>query len=410
LVSYDGDTAATFMTEIARLAKSPPLEPIADEVHDRALVGIARKMKQTLEESGPMRNLPHLFRNPAVWPTPLIGDAQFAVKEASRRPVPAHTKLVTVQAGHSTVTAVCQVPVAGTIFIGLENGEIVSFLPGVNSAMVVTREGGPIQALTMDAAGLYLLALSQRGPEKVCVSAFSREFGYRMNDYTILSVQGPVQLGVPALSSVCPVVVVADGKECRTLGLPGLGGIASGSLVESEETPDLIVYGAVPSGLDLQTWILAIQGGKSRLLKGAPSRRKLNSCALEWRPAIGEHSTLLHAQVQAIFRAPASVEIIGIDDRGRLCRSVIPFNTFGAETSVYTPQGEDRYRAFACVRTDLLAGVNVEGIDWWTPSRTRPVRTRLLLRNPVAAFVLPASHELLIVEADGLLTRVPIAE
>jgi hypothetical protein len=34
----------------------------------------------------------------------------------------------------------------------------------------------------------------------------------------------------------------------------------------------------------------------------------------------------------------------------------------------------------------------------------------LALRNPVAAFALPDARELLIVESDGLLTRVPAAE
>jgi hypothetical protein len=57
-----------------------------------------------------------------------------------------------------------------------------------------------------------------------------------------------------------------------------------------------------------------------------------------------------------------------------------------------------------------MAGVHAKGIDWWTPSRVRPVQTKLILGNPVAAFPLPELNDVLVVAADGLLTRVPVAE
>ena len=55
-----------------------------------------------------------------------------------------------------------------------------------------------------------------------------------------------------------------------------------------------------------------------------------------------------------------------------------------------------------------MAGVHAEGIDWWTPPRARPGQTKLFLNNPVAAFPMPDTRELLIVGADGVLTRVSI--
>jgi hypothetical protein len=80
------------------------------------------------------------------------------------------------------------------------------------------------------------------------------------------------------------------------------------------------------------------------------------------------------------------------------------------ETIGYHPSGRDPYHAFACMREDLLGGVHPQGIDWWTPTRSKPVQTKIVLGNPVAAFPLPETRELLVIGADGLLTRVAAAE
>ena len=54
--------------------------------------------------------------------------------------------------------------------------------------------------------------------------------------------------------------------------------------------------------------------------------------------------------------------------------------------------------------------VHVKGIDWWTAAHIKPQQTPVTLKNPVAAFALPESREVLIVEADGLLIRVPVPD
>src|SRR5205814_1669148 len=105
-----------------------------------------------------------------------------------------------------------------------------------------------------------------------------------------------------------------------------------------------------------------------------------------------------------------TLEITGLDRHGAIYRTTLRFQEDHVDLARFNPVGSDGYRAFACVRGDLIAGVHVNGIDWWTPGRVRPVQTKLTLKNPVAALALPEAHELLIVESDGNLTRVPVAE
>jgi hypothetical protein len=168
--------------------------------------------------------------------------------------------------------------------------------------------------------------------------------------------------------------------------------------------------------------VLAIVDGRIRLLpeKGPYSAEsgcqtqfgnpREGEAALGWISGISDASTLMQVPLQAVLLDAGTLEVAGLEINGSLCRIILRFQGGGADVVRFYPIGGERYRAFACVRGDLMAGVHVKGIDWWTPGRVRPVQTKLALKNPVAAFALPEARELLIVESDGLLTRVPAAE
>jgi hypothetical protein len=108
------------------------------------------------------------------------------------------------------------------------------------------------------------------------------------------------------------------------------------------------------------------------------------------------------------------MEVVGVDADGGLHVSRIwPSSTVPPETISAWPAEGDRYRAVARRHgTHLLAGVAHRGIHWLRgkPSNQPVSATPLTLENPVAAFAMPASGELLIVEGDVSLVRVPIPE
>src|SRR5262249_333075 len=142
---------------------------------------------------------------------------------------------------------------------------------------------------------------------------------------------------------------------------------------------------------------------------GQPPHRKVQRFSMSWTPAVGS-STLLQAPLRGVMLQPGVLEVAGLDGRGSLQRTTLHLKDGTSSATTLHLIRPDRYPPFACIRTGLMAGVPSQGIDWWAPTRVRPAQTRLALGNPVAAFPLPETLELLVISSDGLLTRVPVAE
>jgi hypothetical protein len=111
------------------------------------------------------------------------------------------------------------------------------------------------------------------------------------------------------------------------------------------------------------------------------------------------------------------LEVTGLDSHGsiRACsiRPAIP------EVREATPGWafkDGPFRVFARIRAELYAGVTCTGVHWlrnWrhkSAGSSEAPMTPMSFTRPVAAFVLPATADLLVVEADCTLTRVPIRD
>lgn len=412
LAERDPESTANFFTEITRLAGTKSLAPIADAVRDRALMGIAKKMKQSLiRSSGSSGVLAGLLKNPSVWPVPLVTDAQFALTEAGKRAhAPKAATYPTVRAGKSPVTAVCSMPLNGQVFLGFENGEVACFEPMSSAVHLLTRESGPILSLSIDASMSYLLILSMMGPDKVCLRVISRRIGYRMLDYYWLDVTAPARLAIPAINSNADFAILCHGREYRKFSLPNLVGSGGDTFGASEATPEAVLFGTVDAK-SATPWMLAFYDRRAELLTSDTGPLRPQSYTPIWTPGASASSSLRQIPLQAVqLNASGMVEIAGLDAHGSLHRSTLNLRNIAVKTVTHHPIGSDRYQAFACMRSDLTAGIHVKGIDWWTPGRTRPAQTRAALANPVAAFPLSDTREILIVDADGTLTRVPPPE
>jgi hypothetical protein len=311
--------------------------------------------------------------------------------------------------GNSRVTAVGQLPVGNQIFLGFENGEVISFHPASGGIHVLARESGPILSLVVDASKTYLVILSQMAPDKVCLRVISRELGFRMIDYYWLTVIEPARLAACALSCMTDFAVLCHGNSYRLFALPNLVGASSIPYGPSEEVPEIVIHGRLDAK---NLWMLAIYDRRAELLTGHPPRRTVQSYTYTplWVPGVNQESTLAQVPLHAVLLDTGNLELAGIDSNGSLQRSMLSFKNISIKTTSFHPVGAERYRAFACVRSELMAGVHAHGVDWWTPSRVRPVQTKVPLNNPIAAFPLPETRELLIIGAEGWLTRVPVAE
>lgn len=406
LSSQDPESTATFFTEIARLSRSPKLKPIADELHDRALTGIARKMNQHVGTS-PIyaRSLSNLLKDPAVWPVPLVGDAQHALNDASRRPLPARPTYQSVQLRHGDVTAVCQMPPGNEVFIGFASGDVVLFEPARHAVHPVTRETGAILSMVaaIAAGKSHVVILSQAGADRVCLRALGRDIGFRSCAYHHELVAS-ARLAQPALNNLGNVALLYHGNACRYFALPNLVSSETSELCQFEDNLLAVVHGQ-PAGAQPVRWVLPIVNDQL-----FTDRHAVKPISIGWRLDCHDDSTLAQLPLHAILPDHQTLELTGLGTHGILCHSTLRLAKLDVETIRFHATGKEGYRAFARVRSDLFAGITTQGIDWWTPGRIRAAQTKLPFKNPVAAFPLPAARELLVVDADGLLTRVPIAE
>jgi hypothetical protein len=302
-------------------------------------------------------------------------------------------------------------PLSNQVFLGCENGEVLSFNPATSDVHVLTRENGPILSLHVDSRNTYVTILSQIGTNIVCVRLVSRTVGYRTIKYKHLEVTGAAYLATPAVNCVPDFVVVCDGVNATLLKLPNL--IAeSGKIADEADEPTAVLCGSANSGHPpCGWWLLTFSNFRADWLAGFLRTDRWGMFSTSRVLSLGDANTLNQIPLHAVMVEDENVEITGIDAQGHLIRATFRMKSGGhVEIDAFHPLGKDRYNAFAVVRSDLLAAVHVKGVDWWTLSTKRARQTKLELKNPIAALALPESRELLVIESGGLLTRVPIVD
>ncbi len=175
--------AGQFYNELARLAERPQLAERRDDLRDRALVGLANKLRQrTAHENKPGPQAAALFGRTDLWAPAQVNDAEFAYKAAlrpthhtsSKSPgAPTRTFL-----GCARITAVCAAPETGHVFIGFESGTLICFDPHSKTTVQFPAELLPVKAVTTDAEGGLVVALRSRGTQRsTCCSYLRSEYG-----------------------------------------------------------------------------------------------------------------------------------------------------------------------------------------------------------------------------------------
>ncbi len=158
----------------------------------------------------------------------------------------------------------------------------------------------------------------------------------------------------------------------------------------SGSVPGPVLFAVYPSRVE---WFQQSEGSQCRWLAPLP-----------WTLAPG--GMLAHPILHAAWNNGDPLEIAGIDTGGGLRLSRVgPGTSDTPKTTSYAAPDGERFLAFARIHGDYLAGVTRKAVHWLGWARRPP--TPVALTNPVAAFVLP-SDDLLLVEADCTLMRVPI--
>jgi hypothetical protein len=289
--------AVELFNAIARLADKPGLSPIRADLRDRALLGIAARLRRRVQQGQGLTQLVSSFMGTSgVWPAPLVSDAQFAMglgpkharRTAEARGGPSRIRL---QGRLSTIRSVTYAPGSGLIFVGMESGEVIVFEPCSGEVSTLADERAPVLGLATTHDGSSLVVLSQRRPGEMWLSSYSRSVGYRMVTSTSVQVgQGAwlcpsIASGKSALYQVPQMLVLWDGTCLQFCHGSALLPLDRWDLSEQGITPEAALLGLPspePSPFPGVRGVTAIEPSTGRAAgnrsAGAPACRRRAPC------------------------------------------------------------------------------------------------------------------------------------
>jgi tetratricopeptide (TPR) repeat protein len=404
----DVDSASTFYNELARLADTPALEPVAAELRDRARLGLARKMSKAGGTRDGGNLVAALFPAESAWPAPLVRDAQHALRQPGRRGQRAPRESWTLRRVRpSVVRAVHQLPASKDVYLGLENGEVVCYRPKSGEIVTITREQSPILSLASCGSDDYLVVLSNHASFAVRLTILARSNGYRMLNYQQIATDE---------RAVWLCTHVVDNSSHMI-------GVCLGHMFYLYRAPELTPQTTLVSSIADQIPVAAVLGLPHSLIPGAGAivfypgfaesysntfTPATDAFALPWTPASCGNGAL-PPMLHAVWNDGNPMEVIGLDQHGGIRMSQLRHPSTAPETTTGWTSGEgEPFQAFARLRANLVAGVTCTAVHWLRDPSAFPAAppSPVRLTRPVAAFAMPAG-DLLIVEADCTLTRVP---
>jgi len=424
--------AGQFYNEIARLADQPALASVRDELRDRARMGLAVKLRQRVEGEavsvkvvstlmGQVRTWKpaqaDLFpRQGNPWPTLIVSDADYAVHAALKRIGPSSTGEPTrgtatrLRIGTGVVTAVCQAPISGELFLGFQNGEIVCFRPWSNEVVKCPYGSYPPASLAVDPEGELVAVLYEFGDNSAYLSSLTKYHGmYARAERRQIHGPGPFWL--------TPLIVKIRGEYLVGLWNGGMLNALRGPLL-IPAFRDLVPVAQIdPSaGLVLPAYhhrdadLDAFAFGSDLLLFLTRPARKLHRIRLGWTPQVLQESTLRSASLSWLQRDAEHLELAGLGAHGTMHWSLLLLSD-GTLAVVATNTSALGYLAMTIVRSGLVAGVRRSCIDWCRTGSgqfSSWMTTKISLPNAVACFPSHQTDEVLVVCADGWMVRVPV--
>jgi len=405
--------AAEFFNEIARLAERPALAPVRDDLRDRALLGIAARMRQRATEARAGDLASALLAPSAGWNPAVVSDAAFAVKTAARRALlktKAPSKSVGAQAALTwtvlrarvaSVRAVCQAADSGDVFVGFQSGEVFRFRPQRAEVIAVANEKDPVLSLATDLGGDVLVALSRKSLKRCRLSTYA---GGRLVASRDVDEEWPWL--APLVQEKC--VVMGTGSEFCFLDTISLLPCCSPGI----DTADLVIESAVllPPAYEPAAGptLLAVGGGELVHYDDLESPHR-TTWTVGWRPVLPENTTLQRPGVSGLRKSPEALELAGVGEEGTVFWSDVEIRD-GLLTRVATREfaGPEQVVAVALVGPGLIAAVTRTTIQWLRRSGkgfTVVARREHALPFVVACYPHYRGNELILVCADGTVGR-----
>jgi tetratricopeptide (TPR) repeat protein len=404
--------AAAFYNDLARVSPSDPLHGQGATLLDRALRGLAGRLRQRadLGQHGPSV-ASSLFLPLGRWEPALVHDAEVALRGAAReRPTRAgQPQRIPTHAGR--LTAVCAARLTGQVFLGFEDGAVVRFDPRQGSARLNMGPLGRIDTLAVDDEARLLVAVSHEKGPYLLASHCAETSRALVRPFGEAEMLGPPGLTPVAASNGRYAVGLWDGQSLHYL--TGVDLVPEARLaapvdlrmalmlsVPTSERPRLLSLLFEPDFVSFQVGVVPGPGEERMRLRmpwGVGEALAVEALPLSWLPLRGRY-----------------LEIAGVTDSGALGWALL--RLFGSDAEVlgnHQTSSELLYRAVALVRPGVVAGVQARGVMRFFADEIR-LQARPMIRadlsDAVACFYSAPTSELLVIADQGDVVRVPLAE
>lgn len=412
-------SAGQFWNESARLGLNDALADLGSELRDRALRGLAHKLRQKAAgETRPGPLLMAFFGPSTNWTSAQVADAEYAWLAARKRHGLESTPRTNsvdsvVRLGYGTVTAVCHALQSGALFVGFENGHVALFYPSTGAVHYLPSASSflvaPVVSLAVDDSGTLLAVLHGHHASPRTLTSYRVDNGHFASQASLTLPPAEAWLTTRILRGMDRnLLAMSDGKQLQLLEGSHLVAVDHLAYAEGGQPLSALL-------LDAQNFFST---GRVLLLEGTSlwdmAVGSLWSCSenLGWYPTLREGNTLRTYVPSWSCPEPNWLELAGVNAAGNLNWSQLYLIGGRYRTQARrTFQEASNYLAAALVRAGTVAAVSAAGVDWVRIGLQKPRcigRTRAVLSGAVACFANHGTNELLVVCNDGTLVCVPI--
>jgi tetratricopeptide (TPR) repeat protein len=414
--------AGQFYNEVARLARQESLGEAREALRERALMGLAYKLRQLARPGArPGTFLPTLLGRHGTWPASVVSDASFAVAAATRTPPeerkrpPVHSSAWSqrFRVGVGVVTAVTSTPESGEVFLGFAGGEVYCFRPELSEVVLVASYHLPVAALGVDPDGSSLVVLRAGAGSMAALSTYAR-----LPDGSFRNLLGTTVADVnePWLTPILPgesddFVGLWDGTALKLLTVATLNSWGITIVPNREPAPSAALLVARPRGDDAEPAVLLNDGLSWSLINDRTAFWQRSP--LSWRPWLPDDSHLMSVPLSWLSRASDRdhLEMAGLGPSGNAHWARLNLAEEGFQmlaTNVQTRAGG--YLAAALVRSGLIAAVSPTRIEWLRGGAERftlVAASESAIPSAVACAGSRRTGELIVVCGDGYIARIP---
>jgi len=418
----EGDTAS-FYNELVRLGDRPHLAGSRDALRDRALLGLAARLRQRANvEARSGQLVSTLLAQSNLWSAAQVSDAETAVKSVLQirkvQKKPAGQRLVRQLRIHAgTVTAACVAADLGKLFVAFEDGALCCFNPASGGTQALTSSSQPLHALVTDRQGELLVGIGTDPVKGVpvmvdhlCVDRLS--YSERNRDCRLYNLEASQsQLSPLVRQGHDSVLVVWDQENADILKSQMLLPVKWMSLPENGSHHGVLPV-TVPDTVSGDVALLVFDDKSATLCLPDGDRRP--GAPLGWiaEPAPSSLSSQVFWSSAQGERVHVEIMRVGHVD-GHIAWSRLYVEGTRVEAVASATSKTHGYLAAALAVPKQIVAVREGGIDFLRIQGRQLLvhaTTEINLSGAIGCFFSPPTSEVLIVCRDGYLVRVSVPQ